>query len=105
MKPSQKEANENQPENEAHTELPYDVNAEQNFLSHLLRDNACVDFVCEQVRPEYFYEPQHAQIYRTILGLHQKGKAATPLLIKEQIKKDRLFENEDIEKYLATLTT
>jgi replicative DNA helicase len=53
---------------------PHDVEAEKAVLSALLLDNDAVHSVLNEVAPDDFYHPAHAQIYKAMLALQDENE-------------------------------
>lgn len=83
----------------------YSLEAEQAILGSILIDPSCFPTVSMQVRPEYFYLPQHKAIYGAMLTIDGAGKGVIdPLLILEVLRHDDVFaSDEDGKTYLFQL--
>ncbi|MGE4652883.1 MAG: DnaB-like helicase N-terminal domain-containing protein, partial [Myxococcota bacterium] len=53
---------------------PHDLEAEKAVLSALLLDNDAIHRVLNDVTPEDFYHPSHAQIYQGMLSLQDENE-------------------------------
>ena len=47
---------------------PHDLEAEKAVLSALMLDNNAIHSVLNEVQPDDFYHPAHAQIYKSMLA-------------------------------------
>ena len=51
--------------------LPYSVEAEQAVLGAIIVDPACLNEVAVQVKTDYFYNPQHKEIYSALSSMYE----------------------------------
>ncbi len=63
-------------------EPPHSIEAEQHLLGAILADNSAAAKVADILKPEHFYDPVHADIYRIALGRITKGHLASPVTMK-----------------------
>ena len=83
----------------------FSIEAEQAVLGSILLDPACFPSVSMLLRAEYFYLPQHREIYAAMLAIDAAGSGAIdPVLILELLRKEKVFSNdEDGKTYLFQL--
>ncbi len=65
---------------------PHSVEAEQALLGAILTNNDAATKVADILRPEHFFDPVHADIYRTALGRITKGHIASPVTLKTALE-------------------
>ena len=53
---------------------PQNLEAEKSLLGALLLDDTAFPNVLEQLKPEDFYDPRHADIFRGMVGLYEKHR-------------------------------
>ncbi len=87
-------------------ELPFSLDAEQAVLGSLLLDPSCISSVAIILKPEYFYLPQHKEIYSAIIALDAShGGAIDPVLVLDYLEKSNPNENRESDKaYLLALS-
>lgn len=85
------------------TNEPYSLEAEQAVLGCLLIDSNCYTELGDSVRPEYFYIPQHREIYSTIIALDNLGQKYDALLVLEDLKTRGVYDDAGGKNYLAQL--
>ena len=49
--------------------LPFDIDAEQAVLGSILIDPVCINEVVVLMQEEYFYLPQHREIYKVLTSM------------------------------------
>ena len=83
----------------------YSIEAEQAVLGSILLDPACFPSVSILLRAEYFYLPQHREIYTAMLTIDAAGSGSIdPVLILELLRREKVFSNdEDGKTYLFQL--
>lgn len=82
---------------------PQDVHAEQAVLGAMLLSTNAAGDIAEILRPDDFYRPQHAAIYRVVLDLYTRGEPADSVTVAAA-----LANNDDLARvggagYLHTL--
>lgn len=85
------------------TRLPYSVEAEQAVLGSMIVDPHCINDVALSVRPEYFYMPQHRQIYLAITSMYELNQAIDFVSLLEKLKKDNVYDESGGKAYLTQL--
>ena len=85
-------------------ELPFDTEAEQAVLGAILIEPSCFSQVTLLLKPEYFYLPQHRAIFNAMLRLDaSRGGNIDPLIVLNELKDDKLFDDETGKTYLFRL--
>ncbi len=82
--------------------MPYSLETEQAVIGSILINPECVTVVLSQVKPDYFYIPQHREIMEAVMILDTLGSRIDALTILDklnssgnsdsQINKDYLFQ-------------
>ena len=54
--------------------LPYSLEAEQSVLGAIIIDPQSIELVATQLKPEYFYIPQHREIYKTLSSMFELSR-------------------------------
>lgn len=86
------------------TSLPHSIEAEQCVLGAVLADPSVLPIVVETVKTEYFYSPQHREIYSVILRMFSSGETADVITVLNEVEKLELFESSTTaRKYLVGL--
>ncbi|MEU8902138.1 replicative DNA helicase [Streptomyces mirabilis] len=67
---------------------PFDIPAEQAVLSSMMRSSRSIDDAVDILEPSHFYRPAHETIYRTLVDLHNAGKAHDPIALGDQLEKN-----------------
>ena len=84
--------------------MPYSLEAEQSVLGALLLDPKCIQTVMELLKPEYFYRPQHQDLYAVIVRMFTVGENIDIVTVLENARREKIFETpEDARIYLAQL--
>lgn len=83
--------------------LPYSVSAEQAVLGSMISDPECINEVAVQVRPEYFYIPQHKDIYTAISSMYEFSQSIDFISLLERLKKDGVYDEAGGKEYLTRL--
>jgi len=84
--------------------LPHSTEAEQCVLGAILADPSVLPVVVETIRPEYFYNSQHKEIYNVILRMFTSGANADVITVLNEIEKLEIFESSiSARKYLSSL--
>lgn len=82
---------------------PYSLEAEQAVLGCLLIDPECFVELGDSVRAEFFYIPQHREIYSTIIALDSIGQKYDAVLVLEDLKSRGVYDDASGKNYLAQL--
>ncbi len=74
--------------------LPYSLETEQAVIGSILINPECVSTVLSQIKPDYFYIPQHRAIMDAIVVLDTLGSRIDPLTVLDKMSADKLFDKE-----------
>jgi replicative DNA helicase len=55
-------------------QMPHDLLAERSVLGAMLLSEDAITAVAEALAPEDFYSPRHALIFKTVLGMYERGE-------------------------------
>lgn len=83
--------------------LPYSVGAEQAVLGSMIIDPNCINDVAVSVKVEYFYIPQHKEIYSAISSMYELSQAIDFISLLERLKKDGVYDETGGKEYLTKL--
>ncbi len=83
--------------------LPYSVDAEQAVLGSMIIDTNCINDVAIQVRAEYFYIPQHREIYSALSSMYELSQTIDFISLLERLKKDGVYDETGGKDYLTKL--
>ncbi len=83
--------------------LPFSAEAEQAVLGAILMDSRNLNTLLEQLRPEYFYNEQHKQIFEAVLRLFRTGQNVDVVTVLNELVGLDVFSEEAGKSYLFTL--
>lgn len=83
--------------------LPYSVDAEQAVLGSMIIDPNCINEVAVQVKTDYFYIPQHREIYSAISSMYELSQSIDFISLLERLKKDGVYDETGGKEYLTKL--
>lgn len=83
--------------------LPYSVGAEQAVLGSMIIDPECINEVAVQVKADYFYIPQHKEIYYAISSMYELSQSIDFISLLERLKKDGVYDEAGGKEYLTKL--
>ncbi len=87
----------------ASTVLPFSAEAEQAVLGAILMDSRNLNTLLEQLRPEYFYNEQHKQIFEAVLRLFRTGQNVDVITVLNELVGLEVFSEEAGKSYLFTI--
>ncbi len=83
--------------------LPYSVGAEQAVLGSMIIDPNCINEVAVSVKADYFYIPQHKEIYSAISSMYELNQAIDFISLLERLKKEGVYDEAGGKEYLTKL--
>ncbi|MBR4910661.1 MAG: replicative DNA helicase [Clostridia bacterium] len=83
--------------------VPYSVEAEQSVLGAMIIDPECIAEVVTQVRPEFFYIPQHKEIYTVIITMFEINQVIDFVSLLEKLKDKNVYDEAGGKVYLTQL--
>ncbi len=82
---------------------PYSVEAEQSVLGSIIIDPKSLNDVAVLIKPEYFYIPQHKDIYIALISMFELNQAIDFVSLLEKLKRDGVYDETGGKAYLTTL--
>ena len=83
--------------------LPYSVEAEQAVLGSVLIDPQCLNEIAVQIKTEYFYIPQHREIYSAMSSMYELSQTIDFVSLLEKLKSDGVYDEAGVKAYLTQL--
>lgn len=83
--------------------LPYSVEAEQAVLGSIIIDPKCLNDVATSVKAEYFYIPQHREIYSSLAEMYELSQTIDFVSLLEKLKRDGVYDEAGGKAYLTQL--
>lgn len=84
-------------------QLPYSVEAEQAVLGSILTDPSSLNEIATQIKAEYFYLPQHRDIYTSISSMYELNQSIDFITLLEKLKRDGVYDEAGGKAYLMQL--
>jgi len=82
---------------------PQNLEAEKSILGGLLIDKDAIISVAEFLRPDYFYDDKHSQIFKAMLSLYEKRQPIDLITLTEELKKQNLYDVVGGASYVSEL--
>lgn len=83
--------------------LPYDIDAEQAILGSILIDPPCLNEIAPLMSSEYFYIPQHKEIYNLLQSMADLNQRIDPITVLDRLKKEGIYDRAGGKTYLKDL--
>jgi len=83
--------------------LPYSVEAEQSVLGSIIIDPKSLNEVAVQIKPDYFYIPQHKEIYTVLTSMFELSQTIDFVSLLEKLKKNGVYDEAGGKAYLTQL--
>ena len=83
---------------------PQAVDVEQYVLGAILIDPEAISVAASLLKPDAFYLPKHARIFRAMCTLFTEGNPVDEILVAEQLKAERILDMVGGLPYLADLS-
>lgn len=83
--------------------LPYSVEAEQAVLGSVIIDPSCLNEIAVQMKSEYFYIPQHREIYSAMSAMYELSQTIDFVSLLEKLKSDGVYDESGGKAYLTQL--
>lgn len=80
--------------------MPYSLETEQAVIGSILINSECVTVVLSQVKPDYFYIPQHREIMEAVMILDTLGSRIDALTILDKLNSSGNSDAEANKNYL-----
>ncbi len=92
------------PENNYNTMLPYNREAEQSVLGSILIDASCMSLAVKHLKSEYFFLPEHQQIFASMLSIYNdKGAAIDHITVANALEKSGYSDAAGARNYIIQL--
>ncbi len=82
---------------------PYSLEAEQAILGSIIIDPKCLNDIALSIKPEYFYLPQHRDIYNAISVMYEFNQVIDFISLLETLKKNGTYDDDGGKAYLTQL--
>ncbi|MEE1197659.1 MAG: replicative DNA helicase [Acutalibacteraceae bacterium] len=83
--------------------LPYSLEAEQSVLGAIIIDPQSIELVAPQLKPEYFYIPQHREIYKTLSSMFELSRTIDFVTLLEKLKDNGVYDEAGGKAYITEL--
>ena len=83
--------------------LPYSIEAEQAVLGAILIDPKCLSEVAVSMSADYFYLPQHKEIYTAMATMYELSQYIDFVSLLERLKRDGVYDEAGGKAYLTQL--
>jgi replicative DNA helicase len=83
--------------------LPYSLEAEQSVLGSILIDPQCLYQVLDRVKPQYFYLPQHREIFTAMVTMFSQSSAIDIVTLLDELKTGGVYDDAGGKAYLLQL--
>lgn len=83
--------------------LPYSLEAEQSVLGSILIDPQCLYSVLDYVKPQYFYLPQHREIFSAMVTMFSQSNAIDIVTLLDELKTNGIYDEAGGKAYLLQL--
>lgn len=83
--------------------LPYSVEAEQAVLGSIIIDPQCLNDIAVNMKSEYFYIPQHKEIYTVLSSMYELSQTVDFVSLLEKLKKSGVYDDAGGKAYLTQL--
>ena len=83
--------------------LPYSVEADQAVLGSVIIDPSCLNEIAVQMKAEYFYIPQHREIYSAMSAMYELSQTIDFVSLLEKLKSDGVYDESGGKAYLTQL--
>lgn len=82
---------------------PYSLEAEQAVLGSIIIDPKCLNEVASTVKTDYFYLPQHRDIYGAISTMFEFNQVIDFVSLLEKLKSNGTYDDDGGKAYLTQL--
>ena len=83
---------------------PHSREAEMSVLGAMLFDENALTYAIEVLKPEYFYETSHSQVFSVLQTLFDRNQPADLVTVSEELRKRGQLEGVGGATYLTQLT-
>ncbi len=85
------------------TRLPYSVEAEQSVLGSIIIEPQSFDQVAGILKAEYFYIPQHREIFKTISNMFELSRTIDFVTLLERLRDNGVYDEAGGKAYISQL--
>ncbi len=82
---------------------PYSLDAEQAILGSVIIDSKCMDEIAAEIKSDYFYLPQHRDIFSAISLMYELNQPIDFVSVLETLKKNGTYDADGGKSYLSQL--
>ena len=82
---------------------PFSVEAEQSVLGSIIIDPKCLNLAATMLKAEYFYLPQHKEIYATLTEMYEQSLTIDFVTLLEKLKTKGVYDEAGGKAYLTQL--
>lgn len=82
---------------------PYSLEAEQAVLGSIIIDPKCLNDVAVNLKSDFFYLPQHKDIYAVLTSMFELSQSIDFISLLEHLKKNGTYEEDGGKAYLTQL--
>jgi len=83
--------------------LPYSVEAEQAVLGSIIVDPKCLNEIAVLMKTEYFFIPQHKEIYSVLSSMYELSQAIDFISLLDKLQKAGVYDEAGGKAYLTQL--
>jgi replicative DNA helicase len=83
--------------------LPYSLEAEQSVLGSILIDPQCLYQVLDHLKPQFFYLPQHREIFTSMVSMFSQSSAIDIVTLLNELKTAGVYDEAGGKAYLLQL--
>ena len=83
--------------------LPYSVEAEQAVIGSIIIDPNCFKDIAVNMKSDFFYIPQHKEIYKTLASMYELSQTIDLVSLLEKLKKNGVYDDAGGKAYLTQL--
>ncbi|MBQ0083705.1 MAG: replicative DNA helicase [Clostridiales bacterium] len=83
--------------------LPYSVEAEQSVLGAIIIDPPSIQQILGMITPDYFYVPQHQEIFKTLSNMFELSRTIDFVTLLEKLKDEGVYDEAGGKAYIKQL--
>ena len=92
------------PDNNVNLMMPYDREAEQSVLGSILIDSSCMSIANKHLKPEFFFLPEHKEIYASMQRLDENNhKSIDAITVTNILAKSGYSDPAGAKNYIYQL--
>lgn len=84
-------------------QVPYSVEAEQAVLGSILIAPESLNDIATSIKTEYFYIPQHRDIYAALSSMYELNQSIDFVSLLEKLKRDGVYDEAGGKAYITQL--